>query len=310
MDINIVINKLAMLMLIMIFGYIARIKNVLTDEHNKGFSKLIVNVTLPCLIISSILSNETTASTSNILSIFFIGTVVFIILVILAMIIPKLFGADQLQDGVYKFCTLINNNVFMGFPLIHSILGDDALFFAAMLNIPSSFFLFTFGIYYMQKHQYIGKFSIKDVFNLGTISSIIGVAFYFAHITLPDMLKDTFSIVGNITVPLSMIVIGISLASISIKSMITDFKIYIFAIIKMIVIPITAFLVLSLFNIDEIILHVIVISLAMPGPTLCVSLAIDYESDINLSSKYVFMSTLLSLITIPLVIKLVSILSH
>lgn len=302
MDIKIVICKLCMLMLIMVFGYVLRKKNVITDEQNKGFSSLIVNVTLPCLLISSMLTSKSTATTSQILSIVSIGTVIYFVLTIIAMFVPKVFGANKSEDGVYRFCTILNNNVFMGFPIIQSILGSKAIFFAAILNIPSTLFMFSIGVYYMTRHVSNGGFSIKKALNPASVTSIICVALYFAHFTLSGILADTATAAGSMTVPLSMIVLGASLATIPTKEVIKDIKIYFFCLIKMVAIPLATFLALAHLYIDKTILYVIIITLAMPGPTLCVSLALDCGADLKLSSKYVFVSTVISVVTIPFVI--------
>lgn len=305
MDINVVIEKLSMLMLIMVFGYIARKKNIINDEHNKGFSVLIVNITAPCLILASMLSTKSDASKSQVLSIIFLGAIIYAILIIISNFIPKLFKADKLEDGVYRFCTIFNNNIFMGFPIIQSMLGEGALFFAAILNIPITLFMFSVGIYNMSKHRGDGKFSLKKIINPGIISSFVGLILYFIGVDLPPMLDDALKSVGNITVPLSMVVLGCTLATMSAKEVFEDIKIYLFCLIKMVILPLISFLIISKLGLDKMILYVIIISLAMPGPTLCVSLAIDFEANVKLASKYVFLSTVLSLVTIPLVIKMI-----
>lgn len=305
MDINVVIQKLIMLLFIMILGYIAKKKKILTDEYTKGFSILIVNITLPCLLVSSMLSKGNKASTKEILYIIFLGTIIFGSMVLISNLIVKIFKASPSQDGIYRFCTMQNNNIFMGFPIIESLLGASSLFYAAILNIPSSIYMFSLGIFYIKRYKTKEKLSPYGLINIGIITSITCTILYLSGFTLPLLLQEGFSSVGNMTVPLSMIVLGACLANIPFKEVITEKKLYLFALIKMVLIPFVFFYLISVTNLSKDILYTIIITLAMPGPTLCVSLAIEYEADVDLASKYVFLSTVLSLITIPIVIKLI-----
>lgn len=305
MDIYIVIQKLLMLIIVMSIGYIARKRNVLTTEYNKAFSVLIVNITMPCLIINSMLSSKAQVSQAQIAQIIIIGAIIYGSLTIISIIIPKIFKADKLQDGVYRFLTIFNNNMFMGFPIIQSVLGDDVLFYSAILNIPSSIFMFSVGIYLMSKHQKTGKLSIKKMLNPGIISALVCTILYFIGYSMPPVVAEACKQVGAITIPLSMIVLGISLADMPVKSIIKDIKIYVFSVLKMVLIPMVLFYILSPIVSEINILYVIIITLAMPGPTLCVSIANEYGADTNLASKYVFISTILSLITIPVVINMI-----
>ncbi|EHL16370.1 hypothetical protein HMPREF9629_01210 [Peptoanaerobacter stomatis] len=306
MDINIVINKLIMLLFLTLLGYIGRKKNILNDIYNKGFSVLILNFTLPCMIITSMLSTGAQIGKFQIVQILLLGFCMYGSLTLIAKFVSKAFKADDLEDGVYRFCTVFNNNIFIGFPIIQSMLGDEALFYAAVLSIANTLFMFSVGTYFMSKHKKAEKISIKKILNPGIVTSVICTILYFSGFTLPNMLKDVCEQVGNITVPLSMIVIGVSLADIPVKDVVKDIKIYIFSILRMIIIPVLFFFILSPIITDKTILHVIIITLAMPGATLCVSMATEYDSDIMLASKYVFMSTVLSIATIPLVIKIIA----
>lgn len=289
----------------MALGYIARKKKIFTLDYNKGFSTLIVNITMPCLIINSMLSSKAQVSTSQIMQIVIIGALIYGFLTIISKFVPKMFNADAKQDGVYRFCTIFNNNMFMGFPIIQSVLGDTVLFYSAILNIPSSIFMFSVGVYLMSKHQKTGNLSVKKILNPGIISALVCTALYFAGYSLSPILEEACRQVGSITIPLSMIVLGSSLADIPIKNVVKDFKIYLFLIFKTLVIPIVLFYILSPFVSEKNILYVIVITLAMPGPSLCVSMANEFDSDVDLASKYVFLSTILSIITIPVVINLI-----
>lgn len=305
MDIKIVVGKLIMLATIMSIGYIMKKINILNNTYNKGFSTFILNISMPCLVIDSILSTTADISNADIIRLMLIAFAIYTSLSISALFISKIFLPTKNQDGVYKFLLIFNNNMFMGFPIILSVLDEEAAFYCAIFNIVNTIFMFSVGTYFMKKHTNSEKISIKKFLNPGIISSVICTILYFLGYTTPLIFTDAIKQLGNITIPLSMIVLGVSLADIPARQVITDIKIYILIIIKMIIIPILMYFLLSKIIYNTSILYMIIIILSMPGATLSVSMATEYDGDIMLASKYVFLSTILSMISVPFVINFI-----
>ena len=148
------------------------------------------------------------------------------------------------------------------------------------------------------------KITMKDLLSIGTVSSIIALVIYFGNITLPDPCVDFFSVLGDACVPLSMIVIGASLAGVSWKEIIRNRSINKVVFLRLIILPIilamiTLFLPISQFNRE-----LLVISGALPAGSMVVVLAKEYKANDVLASAGVFSTTLLSVITIPLMLSL------
>ena len=145
---------------------------------------------------------------------------------------------------------------------------------------------------------------IKNLLSPGVIASIIALIIYFAHIQLPDVIASTVSMIGDITTPVAMLIIGSTLATIPLKEVFMELKIYPYTLIKQILVPVIVYPILKLFIADPLVLGVTLIMISMPVGNSAVLFATEYDGDVSLAAKAVFMTTLLSIITIPLIVAL------
>ncbi len=140
----------------------------------------------------------------------------------------------------------------------------------------------------------------KSLISPGVLSSIAALLVYFAGIRVPEVVSGTVTMVGDMTTPLAMMLIGSSLASIPAREVFTEFRIYPFTLIKQVLIPGLAYLVLRMMVSDPMVLGVTLIMIAMPVGSIGVLFATEYKKDVKLAAKNVFLTTLLSIVTIPL----------
>ena len=207
------------------------------------------------------------------------------------------------QRGLYMFMTVFSNIGFMGFPVMKAIFGNEAVFYTAIFNMIFNFLVFTLGIVlinYGTTNQF--KLKAKNLLSPGIISSLVAVIIYFSQIKMPTVLGSTFEMVGSITTPVAMMLIGSTLASINIKEVFTEFRIYPYTIIKQLLIPFIAYPILHYFISSPLVLGVALINLAMPVGNSAVLFANEYDGDVDLAAKSVFITTLISVFTIPLIV--------
>ncbi len=311
MYVNVLIQKMIMLCIPIAIGYICRKKDIFHERANIAFSKLMTEVTMPCLIFYSIACQEAIGSKLYSLNILAIGSICFIILILAATFTDKLYGAKKEEKGIIKFITVFNNCTFMGLPILNAVLGNIGTFYIAIFNIVNNIMVFTIGLYYIGlSANKMGKFTLKLLINTGNIATILGLIFYYLDIKPFIVIQDTTSMIGNMTTPLSMIVLGVSLAEMNVLDIIKSYKLYIFALIKMIAFPLFIFILLRFTGIADknLILGFTLIS-AMPGASVTVTLANQYDANPHLASKYMLLSTIISIITIPTVVYIVSLIS-
>ena len=201
------------------------------------------------------------------------------------------------------FMTVFSNIGFMGFPVMKAIFGNEAVFYTAIFNMIFNFLVFTLGIVlinYGTTNQV--KLKARNLLSPGIISSIVAIIIYFLKIPIPTVLGSTFDMVGNITTPIAMMLIGSTLANINIKEVFTEFRIYPYTIIKQLLIPFIAYPILNYFISSPLVLGVALINLAMPVGNSAVLFANEYNGDVALAAKSVFITTLISVFTIPLIV--------
>ena len=305
MDLQVIILQMIQLFLVIALGYgLLKIK-ILDVEFNKRLTSLLLSVTTPALIVSSVLSTTLEKDISKIAFVFIVGVIIFIVLPILGFIIVKIIKVPTHQQGLYIFMTMFSNIGFMGFPVMKSIFGNEAVFLTAIFNMLFNLLVFTVGIVFMNyKKKKKIKMNARQLLSPGVISSLIALLIYLTEIQVPDVIASTITMVGDITTPIAMMLIGSTLATIPLKEVFNEIRVYPFTILKQIIIPIIAYPVLSFFIQDPLILGVSLIMIAMPVGNIAVLFATEYQKDVALAAKTVFMTTLLSIITIPVIVAL------
>ena len=303
MNINVVINQMLQLFLILGLGYFLNKIKLFDTAINQKLNLLILNVTTPAMILASVSSNNQSSNTGVVLKVLLVAIAIFVILPILSFILVKIMRVPKHQEGIYMFMTVFSNIGFMGFPVIKSIFGSQAVFYTAIFNMVFSLLVFTLGIFLINYGtENKADFNIKTLLSPGIVSSFGAIVIYFLKIPIPSVLGSTLNSVGNITTPIAMMLIGSTLANIDIKEVFTEFRIYPYTLVRQILIPAVFYPILKFFISNPLILGVTLIVLAMPVGNSAVQFATKYDADIDLAAKSVFITTLISVFTIPLIV--------
>ena len=302
-DIVVISNQMIKLFLIICVGFMLYRIKLIDEEFRHKLTKLLLNVTMPALMLSSVMKEENSHDMGRVLEMFGLSIVIFAIaLPIISMIIVKILPISKKQQGLYMFMNSFSNVGFMGFPIIHAVFGEGAMLDAAIVNLIYNLAVFTFGITMINYGtEQKDKFNIKKLLTPGIFSSVIAIIIYFSGITFPQVLSDTCSMIGEITSPIAMIIMGATLGRMDIKAVFSEWKVYPFTAIKQILIPILFWYVLKLFITDEYILGFMMIMLSMPVANTAVLFATEYKNDENLAAKTVFITTLMTLMSIPFI---------
>ena len=305
MDIQYVLLKLAQLFILLFAGYILVAVKGIKKEAAKHISNLIFTFTLPALLISSMV-NTAEITSEDVIRVIVIAIVQYGFLILAAYGLPKLLRVPFEDIGIYRFFILFGNVAFVGYPVLSAVLGNDALFYAAILNLPFNILVFTLGISFIthgtDQNQ---KLDLKVFLNPGLIATLIGLVLFFGSIELPTFVNELLSDIGDLTTPLSLIVIGASLYGVSIGSVLRKRFIFIFSFIKLILIPTILACVLWLIGVDTLIASVVIILSGMPVAANAVILCQEYDTHVMEASEAVFVSTLLLGISLPYIIFLI-----
>lgn len=302
MDIMVVFQTMLKLFLLLVLGFVLFKCHIFDEYTNKKISALIVNVASPMLIISSIAGVE-----GNDKSIVFLmigaGILMYIGFIILGKIINRIFPFPKKDWPVYECMVVFANTGFMGYPVLLDVFGQEAVFYASLIHMAFNFFVYTYAIMCLTKGDDNGfKLNFKQLLTPGIVLIFIGIIIYLFDIQLPSVLMDTINSVGSLTAPLSMMMIGSSLAVYPIKDSFTDWRSYVFAFVRLIIVPFVTMIVCRLLHIDPYYANITIITNAMPVGSMVLMLATQYNANVKIVTRNIVVSTLLSVITIPIVV--------
>lgn len=296
------LQQMIVLFILMILGYFLRKTEKIGEMTCKSLSWIVVNVANPALIISGSISSERQVVGEELMKTMGIAIALFAGLILLSLLIPVILRVPKQSTGVYKVMTIFSNIGFMGFPLISALYGSESLVYASLFLIPFNLLIYTYGILAMKtKKDEKEKIDFKKALNIGVFSCIVSIIISLTHITVPDFAKTTVMNLSNLTAPLSMMVIGASMANIDLKKLFTDVRLLLFSALKLIVIPVLGLLLMKIWIQDEILLGICMVMLATPVASMSAMLAQQYDGDYELASKGVALTTILSVVTMPLV---------
>mgnify|MGYP002620018390 FL=1 len=302
MDIMVVFQTMLKLFLLLVLGFVLFKCHIFDEYTNKKISALIVNVASPMLIISSIAGVE-----GNNKSIVFLmigaGILMYIGFIILGKIINRIFPFPKKDWPVYECMVVFANTGFMGYPVLLDVFGQEAVFYASLIHMAFNFFVYTYAIMCLTKGDDSEfKLNFKQLLTPGIVLIFIGILIYLFDIQLPSVLMDTVNSVGSLTAPLSMMMIGSSLAVYPIKDSFTDWRSYVFAFVRLIIVPFVTMIVCRLLHINPYYANITIITNAMPVGSMVLMLATQYNANVKIVTRNIVVSTLLSVITIPIVV--------
>lgn len=300
---NEIINQILVLFIIILLGFILKKMNIIDELLIKKLSALLLKITMPALIISSMqLKQVDQAILKECMFIFVFSGFIYSISILFAIFLTKVTKCNKADEGVYRFMLVFANVGFMGFPVLTAILGKESLFYGAIFNLPFNFLVYTIGIYFLKKKsENKNDLTWKIFVNPGVVAVLIGLILFIFNIKLPFALNQAVIMIGDLTVPLSMLIIGGVLTNIHLKEVLSNWRIYLFSLLRLIAFPLMVLCIVRLFTSNEYIIGTAFILTAMPMATNGVILAEQYEGNARLASEAIFVSTLLSIVTIPVI---------
>ena len=232
---------------------------------------------------------------------------IFLLLIILAEIIIPFFKPDSSEKGVYKMLFVFSNIGFMGFPIISSVYGSKGLLYGSVFLLPFNILIYTYGIMCMSKQKTSIRQRIIKLFNIGLIAGIISLILAVNNVTIPNFAGQLVTMLSALTAPLSMMVIGASFTEISITQMFREVRLSMFALLKLVIIPIIGIIVIEFITSDNILQGVCFIMLATPSGSMVAMMAEQYNGNYITAAKGVAFTTVLSVITMPLLFAIMGI---
>lgn len=298
-----VAGQVLVLVILMAIGFLSYKLKITNREASGYFSSFVLKITLPCLILSSFqrpYSRELLGEAGATLG---IGFAVYVFSFLLSLAYPYLLGMKGPERGVHRYALFIPNSGLVGFPVIEAVMGPFYLFHASLFNIPSHILAFSIGIWIIAKESGgSSAFSWKMFINPLIICTIAGFFMFIFSVSLPAPLEKSIAFAGNMTTPLSMAVIGITIAQAKIRQMLGYWRVYVTVFTRLLLLPALILLVCVLLGAKGPLLALPVIIAATPAGSTTSILASVYKVAEEEAGAIVALSTVLCAITIPLVV--------
>lgn len=304
MHISTVINQMLVLLIILIIGVISRKTGITDDIGNKKLSRLLINVCQSAMILASVMNSDSNISIGYVFEIIGVSVIMYVFLILVSPILPRLIGAPSEDRKLYRFMTIFGNVGFMGYPVIASVFGEEAVFYTSLFNIPFNILMYTLGISLASGSGEKVKFSLRRLVNVPLVATFVSLLIFLLHIPIPQPLAEATELLGDMVVPAAMLVIGTSLGGMSLKKMLGNWRLYIFTPVKLMLLPAIVYFLFGLFVKDDMLLGITTVITALPVATNCTMLCLEYGGNEELSSSGTFMTTVLSVVTIPLMVYL------
>ena len=318
-------GQMLVLFLLLLAGFAARRCKLMDDRFDTMLSTLVMNVTMPALVLDSVLGSKSLPGTATIVELFCCSVAAYALLIAAGELLVRTLyrNADGRERGAHCFAIVFGNVGFMGFPVVAALFGSQAVLYAAIFNIPMNALAFTWGVASLKRGggpalydeetsaspQTRGKRvrgMLRSVATPCVLASVLAaVLACLGIIDNEGVIGGACSLLGQFTTPASLLVIGSSLGKMRLMSVINRLRPYLTVALRLLAAPLAVHVLFGLFVSDPLVLGVMTVCSGMPVASMGTMLSLVHGGDLDTIVRVTSISTLLSLVTIPLIALLV-----
>lgn len=310
MQVFMFIQEMIILYTIGLIGFIAKRKAILNKHADYVITQLILYITLPAIILYSIDFEFTLTMMTDFIILILLSIYILVVACGIALWMSKKAKLTKTREGVYQSLIIFGNQGFIGYAITYILYDKQGILYTAIFNLFFLVLIWTYGIYLIAKAQM--KVNIKQIFlNPGIIATLIGIVFLILPAEWPSSVGKLLETVGMPTVPLSMILLGSFIANLNCNEIFLLLKnrhIWLAVTTKLLVLPLLL-IPFTYFSIPLSLLMIAVLITAMPSAPTTPLFAYKYGADVSFATFGVFLSTLLSILTLPFMYILLQLLS-
>ena len=283
-------------------GVVATKTNLLDDHTATKLSPLIVNIFNPMLVLSSALEASGQIPLPVLGTVGLVAFGMFFLFIVVGMMVTPFFSQDPQQRQLFQLMFVFSNLGFIGIPVVSSILGPEFVVYVTEFLLVYNLIFYTYGVALME-----GRFSLsslRSMCNFGNLVTIFSLIVIVFDLHLPDFVCTAVSYLGGATSPLALVLVGYSLACFPLKQLFTDRRLYLFSLIKLLLLPIAMLVGLKLLPVDPTLIPLFLVMFGMPVGNMPLMLGTQKGIDCTVCSAGIIMTTLFCVVTIPLLIAL------
>lgn len=289
-------------MLVILFaiamGFLARRLGYFNAETDQRLSKVVLNLTMPAMIVSAVITGDTLPELGEVLAVLKAAAVFYLLEMVFALVAPRFLGGTPGQRGVWRFGLVFGNIAFIGYPVATALFGPGALFYAVILAMPFNLLSYTLGPLMLVGAK---RFRWRQMLTPCTVAALLGLFFALTRLRPPAIVGDCLAFVGDVTVPLSLLVVGSLLAGLPVGQVFKSARLWCLSLLRLLVLPGLLFLLLRALGTESTLLGIAVIEMAMPVAINGSMLCLEYGGDKETMAQATLLTTAASIVTIPLI---------
>ena len=305
MELSTLLGKMLVFAVLMLIGYLMARRGVIGPAFTRTASSLVLNVFMVGTILNSMISTGAERDLSNLPEIILMTFMMTLIGYATAWLVTRLVRIEPDNAPSFEILMGVGNSMFIALPIAGALYGAYAVFIVSLSCIPFNVFLYSYGVWRIRGTE-SGKLRVKDMFSIPLIATLLGLLILVLDLSVPKVIVDIFSSLSGATMPMSMMVIGASLGSVSLLDAFRNPKLAILSSVRLILIPILTWVICRFLTDDPVLLMTCMIIAASPSAVIVSVIAIQYGRDGVFASEAVQHSTICSIVTIPLLIQLFS----
>ena len=294
------LQVMVVLFIIVVLGYALCKLGYMGEDFDRKLSSIVVDVTCPLLILSSVMG-ESLPDRTLILPLLGVGFLTYVLLLVFGFFVPRLIAADRDDQGMIGFALMFANVGFIGYPIVSSIFGAKAVFYAALLNMPNTFFIFTAGVMLVKGEYSVRKLNLKLLFSPAMIAAFVAALLVALDVHTLEIVARPVTMVGNITVPAALMIIGSSMARLPLHDIIGSPKVYVASVVRLGLVPVSLYFLFKVCGVSDIVNEINTVVIAMPVASFGTMFCMKYGRNPALMTEMTFITTVGSIFTIPLI---------
>lgn len=306
-DLSGALQQMVTLLIIACIGYVAAKLKFVDKSAVEKLTKLLLNVTLPCMIIASAGGLDRQAVQGVVAGAFVLSALQFFLLLGTGALCNFVLRTPRKERPLYLFMSVCTNTGFIGLPVAAAIYGDDSVVICSIFIMVISVFVYSVGfgiLAYSEDGR--AKIPWKSIVNPSVVACVIALVVFFTGFRMPEIAQNALGMLGGVTSPVAMLIVGVIMAGAKLKDIVAEWRMYPYILIRQLVVPAALFFVLRLLVPDPTLLGVFVVMFAMPVGSMASSFAAQFGRDAALAAKGTVLSTAASFAMVPLLVTIMT----
>ena len=301
---SVLLEKMLIFLVLMVIGWALAKKGMLDKNSTRAISSLTINVFMCATIVGSGLGMERSLDLGELGRLLLIVFAMQLLGYVVAAVVARVTPGEPERTPVFELLMSMGNTMFIALPIVQTLYSAAASFYVALSCLPFNVLLYTYGVFRLKNGHGAADIRVKDMLSMPLCATVLSLLILLLHIPVPGAVRSLISAMSGATMPLSMMVIGASLGSVSLLDAFRNGRLYLASAVRLLLVPLVTWAVLRFFISDPELLMTMVIVAACPSAILITVLSVQYGRDAVLAAEGTLQNTTLSLITIPLLILL------